>query len=393
MKKSRKWIALLALGVVGAAAWWGPRWLDSRSAAASAKAEGSAPASAPASASAPTAAPASPPTPVEVVVVKPTTVQEELQTVGSLRSSESVMLRPEVSGRIARIGFRDGQAVKRGQLLIGLDAALNQAEVAKAQAELDLAQSNLKRTEDLARKNFVSGSAQETAQSNVEVLAASLQLAQARLSKMNIVAPFDGVVGIRNVSVGDYVREGTDLINIEDVGTLKVDFRLPERNFAQVKVGQEVAVTADALPNQTWRGTLEAINPRVDANGRSLELRARLANSGGKLRPGMFVRVRTVVSERPDALMIPEEAIVSAGDDFFVFKIEGAQENPVARRVQVTTGLRRDAKVEIVQGLKAGDQVVRLGMRLSRDGQPVRVLAAAPTAATAETAANAAAKK
>lgn len=379
MKKSRTWIALLALAVVAAAAWWGPRWLESRSAAAPAKAEGSAPASA----SAPTAAPASPPTPVEVVMVKPSTVQEELQTVGSLRSSESVMLRPEVSGRIARIGFRDGQAVKRGQLLIGLDAALNQAEVAKAQAELDLAQSNLKRTEDLARKNFVSGSAQETAQSNVEVLAASLQLAQARLSKMNIVAPFDGVVGIRNVSVGDYVREGADLINIEDVGTLKVDFRLPERNFAQVKVGQEVAVTADALPNETRRGTLEAINPRVDANGRSLELRARLANSGGKLRPGMFVRVRTVVSERPDALMIPEEAIVSAGDDFFVFKVEGAQENPVARRIQVTTGLRRDAKVEIVQGLKAGDQVVRLGMRLSRDGQPVRVLTAAPNAEAA----------
>lgn len=400
MKKSRTWVALIALIAVGAAAWFGPRWMASRSAAASSSASAAsvptspsaASSSAPESAKAQGAAPAAaavPPTPVEVMVVKPSTVQEELQTVGSLRSSESVMLRPEVSGRIARIGFRDGQAVKRGQLLIGLDASLNQAEVAKAQAELDLAQSNLKRTEDLARKNFVSGSAQETAQSNVEVLAASLQLAQARLSKMNILAPFDGVVGIRNVSVGDYVREGTDLINIEDVGTLKVDFRLPERNFAQVKVGQEVAVTADAMPNETWRGTLEAINPRVDANGRSLELRARLANSGGKLRSGMFVRVRTVVSERPNALMIPEEAIVSAGDDFFVFKLDGPQESPVARRIQVNTGIRRDAKVEIVQGLKAGDQVVRLGMRLSRDGQPVRVLSAAP----AEAAANPAAAK
>jgi multidrug efflux pump subunit AcrA (membrane-fusion protein) len=175
------------------------------------------------------------PTPVEVVALKSGVVKEELLAVGSLRSNESVILRPEVSGRIAAIGFRDGQVVRKGQLLIALDATLNEAEVAQARAEYDLALSNLKRSEDLASRKFISSSAQETAASNAQVAEARLKLAQARLSKMRIVAPFDGAVGIRNVSLGDYVKDGTDLVNVEDVRVLKVDFRLPERNFAQIQ--------------------------------------------------------------------------------------------------------------------------------------------------------------
>jgi membrane fusion protein, multidrug efflux system len=309
------------------------------------------------------------PTPVEVVVVKPVTVQEDLAAVGSLRSNESVVLRPEVSGRIANIGFRDGQVVKKGQLLVGLDATLNEAEVAQYRAEYDLALSNLKRSEDLAQQKFISSSARETAASNAQVAEARLKLAQARLSKMRIVAPFDGVVGIRGVSLGDYVKDGTDLVNVEDIRNLKVDFRLPERNLSQIQVGQAVEVVADALPGVPWQGQIEAINPRIDANGRSLELRARLDNASGKLRPGMFVRVRVIVGER-SGLLVPEEAIVPQGEEFHVYKVVDG----TARRVPVKIGVRRAAQVEIVQGIAAGDQVVTAGMRLSRDGQPVRVL-------------------
>lgn len=315
--------------------------------------------------------------PVEIVALQPTRVSEALQAVGSLRSNESVMLRPEVSGRIATIAFRDGQPVKRGQLLVALDSSLNQAEVAQARAELDLALSNLKRTEDLARRNFVSGSAQEQAASNVEVLAAKLKLAEARLAKMLIVAPFDGVVGIRSVSLGDYVREGADLVNVEDIRTLKVDFRLPERHFTQLKVGQAVEVVADALPGARYAGAIEAINPRIDASGRSLEVRARLANTDGRLRPGMFARVRVILGERSDALLVPEEAIVPLGDDFFVYTVTDG----TARRVRVKLGVRRESQVELLEGVKAGDQVVTAGMRIQRDGQPVRVLNAAPAGA------------
>ncbi|MEO8186477.1 MAG: efflux RND transporter periplasmic adaptor subunit [Burkholderiaceae bacterium] len=313
---------------------------------------------------------ASAPIAVEVFQVKPTTVQEDLQAVGSLQSNESVILRPEVPGRISAIGFKDGQVVRKGQLLIALDNALNEAEVAQMRAEYDLALSNLRRSEDLASRKFISSSAQDTAASNAQVAEAKLKLAQARLSKMRILAPFDGVVGIRGVSLGDYVKDGADLVNVEDVRILKVDFRLPERNLTQIKVGQVIGVVADALPGERFSGLIDAINPRIDANGRSLEIRARLENTDGKLRPGMFVRVRVIVGERSNALLVPEEAIVPQGAEFYVFKVVDGQ----ARRIPVKIGVRREALVEIVDGLKSGDQVVTAGMRLSRDGQPVQVL-------------------
>lgn len=316
------------------------------------------------------AAPAGGPSPVEVVNLSASLVHEDLQAVGALRSNESVVMRPEVAGRIAAIGFRDGQPVKRGQLLVQLDAALNEAEVAQARAELDLAKSTLKRTEDLASKNFVSGSAQETAASNVEVLAARLKLTEARLAKMRILAPFDGVVGIRTVSIGDYVKDGADLVNIEDIGVLKVDFRLPERYLPQMRSGQAVEVIADALPGSRYRGAIEAINPRIDANGRSLEVRARLSNADGRLRPGLFARVRIIIGERSNALLVPEEAIVPLGDDFFVYTVVDGKAN----RIRVKLGVRRNSQVELLEGVKAGDKVITAGMRVQRDGQPVRIV-------------------
>jgi membrane fusion protein (multidrug efflux system) len=316
------------------------------------------------------------PVPVEVVTLAPQRVAEELQAVGTMRSNQSVQLRPEVTGRVAVIGFRDGALVKQGQLLVGLDASLNEAEVAQARAELDLARANLKRTADLASKNFVSGSAQDTAQSNVTVLEARLQLAEARLAKMRIAAPFDGVVGIRSVSVGDVVRDGTDLVNIEDIRRLKVDFRLPERSFTKLKPGLPVYVTTDALAGSTFRGQIEAINPRLDAAGRSLEVRAELPNVDGRLRPGMFARVRVVVGDRAEAFLVPEEAIVPLGEGFLVYRVDG----DVARRVPVRLGVRRDGLVELLGEVKAGDRIVTAGVRVQRDGQPVRVVSAVPPA-------------
>jgi membrane fusion protein (multidrug efflux system) len=314
------------------------------------------------------------PVPVEVVQLKPQRVVEELQAVGTLRANQSVVLRPEVTGRVAAIGFRDGQLVKQGQLLIGLDAALNEAEVAQAKAELDLANANLRRTADLASKNFVSSSAQDSAESNVTVLAARLQLAQARLAKMRIVAPFDGVVGLRAVSIGDVVKDGTDLVNIEDVRRLKVDFRLPERIFTQLKVGQPVEVTTDAVPGARYSGKVDAINPRVDAAGRSIEVRAELPNADGRLRPGMFARVRVIVGDRAEALLVPEEAIVPQGDNFFVFRVVDDK----AQRVPVKLGVRREGQVELLDSVRPGDRIVTAGVRVQRDGQPVRVIGETP---------------
>lgn len=369
-------LALLGLLAAGSAAYFlNDSSLLSGAVAGKADAAKQSAAKSPGEAKAPTKGPGAA-VPVEVIELKPVRVQESITAVGSLRSNESVVLRPEVSGRIANIGFRDGQPVKRGQLLIGLDATLNEAEVAQARAEFDLANSNLKRTEDLASKNFVSSSAQDQAASSVQVAEAKLKLVEARLAKMRILAPFDGVAGIRTVSMGDYVKDGADLVNIEDIQTLKVDFRLPERYFTQLKAGLPVEVSADALPGTRYAGSIDAINPRVDTSGRSLEVRAKLGNTDGRLRPGMFARVRVLLGDRPNALMVPEEAVVPLGDDFFVYTVADGK----ARRVLVKLGVRRDAQVELLEGAAAGDKVITAGIRVQRDGQPVRVVGTAGAA-------------
>ena len=183
-----------------------------------------------------------------------------------------------------------------------------------------------------------------------------------------------GVVGIREVSVGDYVKEGADLINLEDIRTLKLDFRLPELYLSRLQKGQAVEVSVDALPNQAFKAVLDAVDPLVDANGRAISLRARLDNPELKLRPGMFARVRLLFGNRDGVLMIPEQAIVSGGGKQTVFRIEEGK----AKKVEVKTGLRRNAQVEILSGLAAGDRIIPAGQLKVQDGSPVKAVDAAP---------------
>jgi membrane fusion protein (multidrug efflux system) len=241
-----------------------------------------------------------------------------------------------------------------------------------------LARANLTRTQDLAQKNFVSSSAYDTAESNVAVAQAKLALAQARLAKTQIVAPFAGTLGIRSVSLGDYVKEGSDLVNLEETRVLKADFRLPERALTQLRVGQAVQLAPDALPDQRFRGAIVAIDPRIDANGRAIIVSAQVDNRAARLRPGMFVRIGVVVATRPQALLLPEQALVPSGDEIWVFKVVDGK----ALRTPVQVGVRRAGEVEILRGLTQGESVVVSGQqRLTRDGQAVRVVAASPVSA------------
>ncbi|WP_374682116.1 efflux RND transporter periplasmic adaptor subunit [Accumulibacter sp.] len=317
---------------------------------------------------------------VETARVEASELAVDATAVGSLRSNESVVLRPEIAGRIASINFKDGVAVSKGALLVALDDATQAAEFDQAKAALALAQANQQRTQDLFAKKFVSGQALDNTQAALKVQEAALALAQARLAKTRIRAPFSGVLGIRNVSVGDYVKEGQELINIEDIGTLKVDFRLPESYLAQLSPGQPLEVSSDALPGQVFAAVLEAINPLVEASGRAISLRAQLANRERKLRPGMFVRVRLIFDRRDKVLLIPEQALVPDSKAPYVYRVVDGQ----AQRVPIKTGLRRNAQVEVVAGLSAGDEIITAGQLKLRDGAPVRSLGAgAPAAAPA----------
>lgn len=318
-----------------------------------------------------TAAPASAPSAVgvETALVAAETMADDVTAVGTLHSSESVILRPEIAGRLSAIRFREGSAVSRGDVMVELDAAVQRAELEQARANYALAESNHQRASDLFERRFISQSARDEAASRLAVARASVELAQARLDRTRIRAPFDGIVGIRDVSVGDYVKEGADLVNLEAISALKVDFRLPEAYVDRLQRGQALDVGSDALPGRSFKATVDAIDPLVDAQGRAVLLRARLDNADHALRPGMFVRVRLILAERQGVAVVPEEAVVPTGKGQFVFVVEDGK----ARRVPVTLGVRRGTKVEVIEGVAPGDRIVTAGQLKLRDGAAVRL--------------------
>jgi membrane fusion protein, multidrug efflux system len=314
-----------------------------------------------------------PATPVETAVVEVTRLPQAITTVGSLRSDESVTLRPEVAGRIATIQFQEGQRVAKGATLVRLDAAVNEAELQQARANHTLAKSKFDRAVDLAKSNFISGQARDEAESNFKVAEAAQALVEARLAKMEIKAPFAGIIGLRSVSVGDYVKEGADLVNLESIDPLKVDFRVPEIYMRQVQSGQPLEIGLDAYPNKVFEGRVLAVNPLIDAAGRSLVIRAQVKNQDTSLRPGMFARVRLITKDVAEALVVPEQALVPQGNEQFVFKIVDNR----AVRAKVDVGQRRDGKAEILTGVVVGDVVVTAGQQRLRDGVVVSVQGAA----------------
>ena len=302
---------------------------------------------------------------------------DDTQAVGSLRSRRGVVLRPEVSGRITQLNFTDGQRVRKGQVLVQFDDQLPQAQVQQSMAELSIAQANQKRNQELVSQNFISQRSLDESAANLQVAQAKLALAKATAERLKIIAPFDGIVGIRLVNVGDYLKDGADIVNIEDIDAIFVDFRLPERFQAKVKTGQTAMLDMDALPGRKYSALIQAIDPLIDANGRSVGVRGCIDNRQLQLRPGMFARVNTVFGVRDNARVIPEEAIVPQGGRQFVIKLlpGDTPQTRISKRVEVKVGLRSPGKVEILEGLEPGDSVVTAGQqRVQRDGMTVNVL-------------------
>ncbi len=314
---------------------------------------------------------------VEVARVELARLTDDAQAVGTLRSRQSVVLKPEVSGRVTQLNFRDGQRVQKGQLLVQLDDQLTLAQVQQAQAELSIAQANHKRNSELVAQGFISQRSVDESGANLQVGQAKLALARATAARLRILAPFNGIAGIRNVNVGDYLKDGAEIVNIEDLEAIFVDFRLPERFQAKVQRGQTAFVSMDSLPGRQYSAVVQAIDPLVDANGRSVGIRGCIDNRHLQLRPGMFARITAVFGERADARVVPEEAIVPQGGKQFVIKlVDGPdQDTKIAQRVEVKVGLRQPGKVEITEGLQPGDIVVSAGQqRVQKDGMPVRVV-------------------
>lgn len=304
---------------------------------------------------------------VDAVRVEVAPVATDVDAVGTLVSNESVILRPEIAGRITAIQFTEGTAVTEGAPLFSLDDSIASAELAQAEAKLTLSRRNYERAMELHRGGAGTARALDEARWTLENDVAAVALARARLAKTRIAAPFAGILGLRRVSVGDYVLAGQDLVNLESVHPIKVDFRVPERYLPAVTVDQHLAVEVDAFPARSFEGRVYALDPQIDAGGRSIAIRARVPNPDGLLRPGLFARIRLVVGRRDRGLVVPEEAIVPLGGERFVYRVVDGK--AVLTRVEI--GLRRPGRVEIVDGLDADDVVVTAGQIKLRDGQPV----------------------
>ena len=375
--KTHTLVAIVGIALAGAAAWW---WQNKPSSAPVAAASGPPGAGAPGAAG-PARGPGGPggpsgPVAVEVAKVVAITLSEDAAAVGSLRSRQSVMLRPEVSGRVATLAFQDGARVRRGQLLVQLDDTLQKAQLKQAQAQANIARTNLQRSRELLAQSFISQSAVDQNSAALDVADAQVALAQAQLARMKVLAPFDGVTGIRQANVGDYLKDGADIVGVEDISSMLVDFRLPERYVSQLKVTQAVDVAVDALPGKSFKGRIEALDAQIDTNGRALLVRARVENPGTQLKAGMFARPRVLFGVRENALVVPEEALVPQGAKQFIFKVvDGEGGKKIARRVEARIGLRQPGRVELLGGVSAGDLVVTAGQaRLRGESTPVRVI-------------------
>lgn len=313
---------------------------------------------------------------VEVGKVEQMLLKDEAQAVGSLRARQAVMLRPEVSGRISALGFKDGQRVRKGQLLVQLDDALQLAQLSQAQAQAGIAATQLKRNRELLAQNFVSASVVDQSAANLEVAEAQVALSKAQVNRLKIVAPFDAITGIRLVNLGDYVKDGADLVNLEDASGMWAEFRMPERNVPRLKIGQEVSVTLDALPGKVFKAVVDVMDAQFDVGGRSMLVRAKLLGSTQELRSGLFARVKVVLGERPNALVVPEEALVPQGGKQYVFKVVDTPKGLVSQRIEAVLGMRVQGKVELLEGIKAGETIVTAGQaRLLRgDKLPLRIV-------------------
>lgn len=307
---------------------------------------------------------------VEAVKVSVGRMAREIAAIGTLRSNESVIIRPEIAGRVAAIPFSEGQQVAKGQIMVKLDDTTYAAQLRRAEANLLLSEANSRRAEMLFAQGAGTERARDEAAAKLRADQAEIQLARAMLAKTVITAPFDGTAGLRKISVGAYVAPGQDIVNLESIHPIKVDFRIPEIFLASVRVGQTLAVLADAFPGRSFAGEVYAIDPLIDEAGRSILLRAIVDNADMVLRPGQFVRISLVVEETANALMVPEEALVPRGSEVLVYRVVDGKAQPVTVKI----GNRRDGKAEILHGLVADDVVVTAGHMKLRPGAAVAVV-------------------
>ncbi len=312
--------------------------------------------------------------PVTVITesVRVQAMTREIEALGTAQASESVMVTPRVSGRVARIRFDEGQFVEAGTIMVELEANEQLAALAEANANLVESRNQFERAASLFDQRVVSQSQLQELESRMKADAARVAAAEARLADYQIRAPFAGRVGLRRISVGSLVGPNDPITTLDDTRIIKLDFAVPEAFLSSIDMGAAISAESIAFPDQAFSGVVESIDSRVDPITRSVTVRAAVPNPEGRLRPGMFLSVQLAQQER-QAAIIPEAALVPEQNRQFVFVISEG----VAQRREVITGRRGVGVVEVMQGLEAGEEIVVEGTQKVRPGSPVRALAAA----------------
>ncbi|WP_297921515.1 efflux RND transporter periplasmic adaptor subunit [uncultured Agitococcus sp.] len=311
-----------------------------------------------------------PPPTVEIQAVGQQTLAQQLSALAVLKAQESIMLKPEVAGRVTAINFNEGQVVKEKQLLIQLDDDLLKAELATYQASLDLAQTEYQRYQALVKEQQVSVLDYERKKAELAQIKASMALVQAKIRQKQIRAPFTGVIGLRQFSIGDVLQANQNLVRLNKMNALKAEIKIPETHSQSVFVKQTVNLQVDGLANLVLKGQVAAIEPSLDANTRALIVRVNIPQVDSRVRDGMTARASFVLGQQ-QAIIVPEQALVAQGGKFVVFVFN----NNEVKATPVEVGQRQVGQVVINKGLQVGDRVVVSGQnKLSKPQMPVKAI-------------------
>ncbi|MEA2119432.1 efflux RND transporter periplasmic adaptor subunit [Halovibrio sp. HP20-50] len=298
---------------------------------------------------------------------------DPIEALGTLSADESVTLSATVTEIVAEINFRDGQQVEAGQLLIRLEDAEEQAQLRASQALREERRNASNRASQLQERNLAARADVEDSQSRLRQADADIQAIEAQLANYQIKAPFTGRVGFRDISIGALVTPGMELVTLDKLDVMQLDFSVPEVYLGRLSPGLTLSTTTAAYPDEVFSGEIATLGTRIDPITRSVSVRAELDNTDGRLRPGMLMEVNIQQRVR-DTVVIPEAAIVPSGDRHFVMLIEARDETTRLAQREVEIGERRQGDVEIIEGLSAGDLIVFHGLQLARDGLAVRLI-------------------
>ena len=305
---------------------------------------------------------------VEAAPIARAIFTDTLEAVGTALANEQVVLSAPVTERITSINFADGGYVSKGTVIATLAVGQERAELAAAEAQALQAGQQLDRVQALKKRGFATTASLDQQVAAAQSARANAQLARASIGDRVIRAPFGGWASLRTVSPGAIVTAGTEIATVSDISRIKLDFTVPETRLSMIRQGQSIKAVSAAFPDRPFAGTIATIDPVVDAATRAVKVRAILPNPDRALKPGMLLTVSVVARQR-QSLAVPELAVIGDGDDRFLFVVADRK----AKRVKVATGIRQNGLVEILDGVKLGQQVVTDGVVKLTDGVPVRL--------------------